>query len=105
MYFNSIFCLFLLLKLNVSNKYLILIIALFEGLGTKMFEIVSSENIYNISKNTNIKGYLVIVEVIFCMIRCFMCLIGYFVNDVKIILYATIGLIFLVGFVKRKEIK
>ena len=100
-YLNIIFCLFLLLKLNIYNKYLILIIGLFEGLGIKMFEIVSSENIYNIKKDTNIGGYLLLVELIFCITRSIMCLIGYLINNIKIILYLTIVLIFLVGFVKR----
>ena len=104
-YFNMIFCLLLFLKLNVSNRYLILLIGFFEGLGIKMFEIVSSQNIYNIKKNTNVKGYLVIVEIIFCSIRCIMCIIGYLINDIKIILYLSITLIFLVGFVKRENLE
>ncbi|MGN1342680.1 MAG: hypothetical protein ACI4VL_05590 [Bacilli bacterium] len=104
-YFNMIFCLLLFLKLNVSNRYLILLIGFFEGLGIKMFEIVSAENIYNIKKNTNVKGYLVIVEIIFCSIRCIMCIIGYFINNIKIILYLSVALIFLVGFVKRENLK
>ena len=67
-----------------------------------MFEIVSSENIYNIKKKTLIlKGYLLIVEIIFCMIRSIFCLIGYFINDIKIILYITIVLIFIISFIKR----
>lgn len=104
-YFNMIFCLLLFLKLNVSNRYLILLIGFFEGLGIKMFEIVSSQKIYNIKKNTNVKGYLVIVEIIFCSIRCIMCIIGYFINNIKIILYLSVALIFLVGFVKRENLK
>ena len=100
-YLNILFCIILILKLNISNKYLVLIIALFEGLGIKIFEIVSSENIYNIKEDTNIKGYLLIVEIIFCMIRSIMCLIGYFINDIKIILYLTIVLIFIIRFIKR----
>ena len=82
-YLNIIFCLFLLLKLNIYNKYLILIIGLFEGLGIKMFEIVSSENIYNIKKDTNIGGYLLLVELIFCITRSIMCLIGYLINMIN----------------------
>ena len=100
-YLNILFCIILILKLNISNKYLVLIIALFEGLGIKIFEIVSSENIYSIKEDTNIKGYLLIVEIIFCMIRSIMCLIGYFINDIKIILYLTIVLIFIISFIKR----
>ena len=100
-YLNILFCIILILKLNISNKYLVLIIALFEGLGIKIFEIVSAENIYSIKEDTNIKGYLLIVEIIFCMIRSIMCLIGYFINDIKIILYLTIVLIFIISFIKR----
>lgn len=104
-YLNMLFCLILLLKLNITNKYLILLVGFFEGLGIKMFEIVSAENIYNIKKSTNIKGYLILVEVIFCLTRSLLCLIGYFINDIRIILYLSIGLIFIISFIKRKEIR
>lgn len=104
-YLNMLFCLILLLKLNITNKYLILLVGFFEGLGIKMFEIVSAENIYNIKKSTNIKGYLILVEVVFCLTRSLLCLIGYFINDVRIILYLSIGLIFIISFIKRKDIK
>lgn len=104
-YLNMLFCLILLLKLNITNKYLILLVGFFEGLGIKMFEIVSAENIYNINRDTNIKGYLILVEVIFCLTRSLLCLIGYFINDVRIILYLSIGLIFIISFIKRKDIK
>lgn len=104
-YLNMLFCLILLLKLNITNKYLILLVGFFEGLGIKMFEIVSAENIYNINRDTNIKGYLILVEVIFCLTRSLLCLIGYFINDIRIILYLSIGLIFIISFIKRKEIK
>ena len=104
-YLNILFCLLLLLKLNIKSKYLILIIGFFEGLGIKMFDVVSAENIYNIDKNTNVKGYLIIVEIIFCLVRSIFCLIGYFINDIKIILYLSIILIFIVGFVKRYNLQ
>lgn len=104
-YLNMLFCLILLLKLNITNKYLILLVGFFEGLGIKMFEIVSAENIYNINRDTNIKGYLILVEVIFCLTRSLLCLTGYFINDIRIILYLSIGLIFIISFIKRKEIK
>ena len=104
-YLNMLFCLILLLKLNITNKYLILLVGFFEGLGIKMFEIVSAENIYNINMDTNIKGYLILVEVIFCLTRSLLCLIGYFINDIRIILYLSIGLIFIISFIKRKDIK
>ena len=104
-YLNILFCIILLLKLNITGKYLILVIGFFEGLGIKMFEIVSAENIYNIKKDTNIKGYIVLVEIIFCFTRSIFCLIVYFINDIKIILYISIVLIFIISFIKRKEVK
>ena len=103
-YLNMIFCIFLIMKLNINNKYLVLLIGLFEGLGIKMFEVVSSENIYTINKNTNVKGYVILVEIIFCFVRSILCLIGYFINDIRIILYISILLIFILSFVKRDNI-
>lgn len=104
-YLNIIFCLILLLKLNITSKYLILIIGFFEGLGVKMFEIISAENIYNITPNTNIKGYLITTELIFCLTRSLMCLLGYFINNIIIILYLSIIPIFIISFIKRPNVK
>lgn len=103
-YLNIIFCLLLVLKLNVSNKYLMLILAFFEGFGIKVFDIVSAENIYSIKKDINIKGYLMVVEIIFCFTRGIICLACYFINDIKIILYITIVFIFAISFFKREEV-
>ena len=53
---------------------------------------VQSANLYKISrfsgrasinKDTNIKGYILIVEIIFCSVRSILCLIGYFINNIK----------------------
>lgn len=102
-YLNILFSIILILKLNTTNKYIILILALFEGLGIKMFEIVSSEYIYSINKNTNIKGYILEVEIIFCLVRSIICLISYFINNIKIILYINIFFIFIISFIKRNN--
>ena len=48
---------------------------------------------------------IVLVEIIFCFTRSIFCLIGYFINDIKIILYISIVLIFIISFIKRKEVK
>lgn len=104
-YLNIIFCIILLLKLNITSKYPILIIGFFEGLGVKMFELISTENIYNISPNINIKGYLITTEVIFCLTRSIMCLIGHFINNIVIILYLSIIPILITGFIKRTSVK
>ena len=104
-YINIIFCLVLLLKLNITNKYILLIVALLEGLGIKSFELTSNKNIYNI-ENSNINGYLITCELIFCFLRSIICLIFYlFIDNVKVMLYISLVPIFLISFVKLTDIK
>lgn len=104
-YINIIFCLVLLLKLNITNKYILLIVALLEGLGIKSFELTSNKNIYNI-ENSNINGYLITCELIFCFLRSLICLIFYlFIDNVKVMLYISLVPIFLISFVKLSDIK
>lgn len=104
-YINIIFCLVLLFKLNVTNKYILLIVALLEGLGIKSFELTSNKNIYNI-ENSNINGYLITCELIFCFLRSLICLIFYlFIDNVKVMLYISLVPIFLISFVNLADIK
>ena len=104
-YINIIFCLVLLLKLNITNKYILLVVALLEGLGIKSFELTSNKNIYNI-ENSNINGYLITCELIFCFLRSIICLIFYlFIDSVKAMLYISLVPIFLISFVKLTDIK
>ena len=103
-YLNIIFCLILFLKITIPNKYLLLIIGFLEGLGIKMFEIVSTQNIYNITPKTNIKGYLIKTEVILNLTRSIFSLIAYFIGNIRIILYLTILLIFPISFIKQKKL-
>lgn len=104
-YINIVFCLVLLLKLNITNKYILLIVALLEGLGIKSFELTSNKNIYNI-ENSNINGYLITCELIFCFLRSIICLMFYlFIDNVKVMLYISLVPIFLISFVKLTDIK
>lgn len=104
-YINIIFCLVLLLKLNITNKYILLVVALLEGLGIKSFELTSNKNIYNI-ENSNINGYLITCELIFCFLRSIICLMFYlFIDNVKVMLYISLVPIFLISFVKLTDIK
>ena len=104
-YINIIFCLVLLLKLNITNKYILLVVALLDGLGIKSFELTSNKNIYNI-ENSNINGYLISCELIFCFLRSIICLIFYlFIDNVKVMLYISLVPIFLISFVKLADIK
>lgn len=101
-YLNILLIIVLILKLNISNKYIILIIAFFEGLFIKTYEIVSMKNLYQI-KTKNIKSYLIKVEIIFCLVRSIIMFSFYiFINDIKIMLYILLILIFVSGFFIKK---
>ncbi len=97
---NIVFCLILLLKINIYHKYFLLILAFFEGFGTKMFEIISSFNAYNYNKD-NLEGYINKLELIFCVMRGLICLVSFLLfNNIKTILYFSIIGIFLCSFIR-----
>lgn len=95
----------LLLKLNINNSNIILITGILEGILFKIYESYSMYNLYNI-KNINIFNYLIINESIFGLTRVILCLIFYiFINDIKIILFMLIIIIYISQFVKLQENK
>ena len=98
-YFNILLCIILLLKLNISSKYIMVIIVFLEGLLLKVYDVVSMNNLYTI--NSSIKGYLIKSEIIFCLVRSMLCLIFIFINDIRIMMYSLIIIIFISGFVKK----
>lgn len=101
---TTLFVVVLLFKINILNKTVLLIIAFLEGIGTKMYETVSLENIYNEGIDKEVTSYLTITEFIFCFMRGFICLMFYiFIDDIKIMLYICIAGIFLSSFVKHKK--
>lgn len=100
-YINIIFVLVLFLKLNIYNKSLLLIIALFEGIGIKTNEYVSTTNLYNYKDNSI--GYIILCEKIFCLVRCIILCIIYFISiDIKIIMYLLLIGIFILSFMYRE---
>ena len=101
-YFNIIFCIILILKLNISSKYIMLIIVFLEGLLLKVYDVVSMNNLYFINKDNNIKGYLIKSEIIFCLVRSILCFILIFINDIRIMMYILVVVIFMSGFVVKK---
>ena len=103
-YFNIFLIIVLFFKLNILNKYFILVLAFFEGLFIKVYEIVSMKNLYQV-KTDNIKSYLIKVEIIFCLVRSIIMFIFYlFIKDIKISLYILLILIFISGFcIKDKK--
>lgn len=103
-YLNILLIITLILKLNILNKYFILVFAFFEGLFIKVYEVTSMKNLYQV-KTDNIKSYLIKVEIIFCLVRSLFMFIFYlFIKDIKITLYILLIFIFISGFC-IKEIK
>ena len=97
---NLLFCLVLIFKINITSSSILLIIAFLEGLLTKMYEMVSTTNIYS-KDYKDISSYLILTEFIFCLVRSLICLFFYFfISDVKLMLYICIGGILISGFVR-----
>lgn len=101
-YLNIIFCISLLLKLKIKNSIIILIVAFLEGIGGKIYEIISLENLYNKIEN-NIESYLITEEIYFCITRAIITLIfSLFIKDLIIMLHICIIGIFVSGiFIKN----
>ncbi len=100
-FLNILFCLVLIFKLNTINQTLLLIIAFLEGIFTKMYEMISSVNLYS-KDYQEVNSYLILVEFIFCSVRSIICLTFYFlIPDIKIMLYICILGILISGFIKR----
>ena len=101
-YINILFTIILLLKLNINNKMILLIIAFFEGIGVKTNELISTMNLYqNKSSKT---GYIIVSEIIFCLVRGLILSIIYiFKLDLKLSLYLLLIGIFLLSFSYKKD--
>ena len=100
-YLNIIFVIILILKLNVYNKTLLLIIAFLEGLGIKTNELISTMNLYSPKKLT--EGYIIISEKIFCITRSLILSIFYFLPlSLKTYLYILIIGVFGLSFTYKK---
>ena len=103
-YINILLIIILILKLNIINKTIILVLAFFEGLFIKIYEIVSMKNLYQL-KITNIKSYLLKVEIIFCLTRGILMLIFYlFIGNIKTILYILLLIILLSSFIIKTDV-
>jgi len=105
-FLNILFCLVLMFKINLENDYILLVIAFLEGLFTRMYEVVSSENLYDCDKGNAI-SYLLVVESIFSITNTIIYLTYYLFDiSLKFILYICIIGILISGFVRyRKKLK
>ncbi len=94
-YLNIIFVIILLLKLNINDKNILLIIAFLEGLLSKTSELYSTRILYRNKDNTY--GYVFISEIIFLLTRIIILIIMYYINNLIIMLYILIFMIFLIS--------
>lgn len=102
-YINIILCISLILKLNIRNSIIILLVAFLEGIGQKIYEIISLENLYN-NENKDIHSYLFKEELIFCLTRALITLIFcLFTSNIVLILYICIIGIFISGLFIEKS--
>ena len=100
-YLNILFVIFLLLKLNITNKTILLIIAFFEGIGIKTNELISTMNLYQEKKIrvSDKEGYLIISEIIFCSTRAIILFIFYLFNiNLVLMMYILLIGVFILSF-------
>ncbi|MBQ2872525.1 MAG: hypothetical protein IJE89_00825 [Bacilli bacterium] len=103
-YINIAFVVILLLKLNIDNKIILLIIAFLEGIGIKTNELISTMNLYKNKKYP--QGYIIVSEIIFCLVRgLFLSIIYIFKINLKSSLYLLLIGIFLLSFQYNKTCK
>lgn len=101
-YINILFTIVLIFKLNVYNHIVLLFIAILEGIGIKINELVSTINLYQ--DNNLSEGYIIICEKIFCITRTLILSIIYFIpTDIKISLYILSIGIFILSFQYKKD--
>lgn len=98
-YINIIFVIILLLKLNINNKHILLIIAFLEGLLSKTSELYSTRVMYQ--NKTNIYGYIFLSEIVFLLTRIIILIIMYFINNLIVMLYVLILIIFSISIKKN----
>lgn len=99
---NIIFVIVLILKLNIDNNNILLLIAILEGIGIKTNEVISTMNLYQ--EKNNQTGYLIISEIIFCLVRGIILIPFYIFNlNIKTIMYILLLGVFLLSFVYKKD--
>lgn len=97
-YISILLGIVLILKLNIKNSFILLLVAFFEGIGVKLYEKFSLNNLYDL-KNNSINSYLIMEEFIFFITKTIiMFLFMVFVNNLRVIMYICILGIVLSGF-------
>ena len=94
-----------LLKAN-STSYLLVLIAFLEGIATKMYELSMSKEFYSLSKKFEYANYNLVYELVLSIFRSLILLACYlFINDLKIMIYLSVGIILIGLFLKFKPLK
>ena len=94
-----------LLKAN-STSYLLVLIAFLEGIATKMYELSMSKEFYSLSKKFEYANYNLVYELVLSIFRSLILLACYlFINDLKIMIYLSVGIILVGLFLKFKPLK
>lgn len=94
-----------ILKINVSIKIIILIVAFLEGITSKIYQTSVTRFLYALGKKYDAFNYVNVAEMLFNLVRFIIILIVFiFIKDLKIFLYiCTVGL-FLTGIVKFNDL-
>ena len=100
---NIIFVLVLIIKLNINNQTILLIIAFLEGIGIKTNELIGTINLYRHKKSKI--GYIITCEKIFCLVRGTILSIIYILKiELKLSLYLLLIGIFFLSFQYKKSL-
>ena len=92
------------LKLNLKNEFILLFIALLEGIGVKMYEVFSLNNLYDFKK-LDVQSYLLMEEVIFFVTKSiFMAIVCLFHFSIYwVLLICIIGVLISGFFLQEKK--
>lgn len=102
-YVNILLGIVLIFKFNIDNSIILLFIALLEGIGIKLYEKFSLNNLYDV-KRSNINSYLIVEEFIFFITKSVLMVVFILlVRDLKLILYICILGIVISGFYIRDK--
>lgn len=93
-YINIVLGVVIVLKINIKNSIILLGIAFFEGIGIKLYEKFSLDNLYDLDKN-DINSYLIVEEIIFFVSKSLIMLMFIlFIPYLKYIIYiCVVGLV------------
>ena len=102
-YLNIIFTIVLFIKINISNKVILIVLTFLEGLGIKINEYISTLNLYEIDMD-NLEGHILISEIIFCKTRVLILLLFYLLKiKLRYIMYILLVGIFILSFQYKKD--